>query len=51
MHVLTNDEKADKTTFVIYGRQYQVRKTSKTDGDEWADCDYSDKKYCIATID
>ncbi|MDR2046444.1 MAG: hypothetical protein LBP79_00820 [Clostridiales bacterium] len=51
VHIFTNREKADKTTFVIDGQQYQVRKTSKADEDEWADYDYSDKKYCIVQID
>ncbi len=52
VHVLTNDEKADKTTFVIDGVTYQVQKTSRSDEDYWANgYDYSDKKYCIVEID
>lgn len=51
VHVKTNDEKADKTTFMINGTTYQVQKTSKSDENCWADYDYSDKKYCIVVID
>jgi hypothetical protein len=47
----TNREKADKITFVIDGQQYQVRETSNASEDEWADYDYSHKKYCIVRID
>ena len=52
VHVVTNDEKADKTTFIIDDIIYQVQKTSKSDKDYWAnDYDYSNKKYCIVEID
>ncbi|MCH5148986.1 MAG: HNH endonuclease [Clostridiales bacterium] len=52
VHVITNDEKADKTTFIIDDITYQVQKTSKSDKDYWAnDYDYSNKKYCIVEID
>ncbi|MCL2522895.1 MAG: hypothetical protein FWE36_08565 [Erysipelotrichales bacterium] len=52
VHIDTNDEKGDKTTFVSNdGCQYQVRKTSNTDEDYWANgYDYSDKKYCMVEI-
>lgn len=52
VHVDTNDEKADKTTFIIDDVTYQVQKTSRSDENCWAnDYDYSDKKYCIVEID
>lgn len=52
VHVTTNDEKGDKTTFVINGTTYQVQKTLRSDENDWAnDYDYSDKKYCIVEID
>ena len=52
VHVDTNDEKADKTTFVIDGITYQVQKTSRSDEACWANrYDYSNKKYCIVEID
>ncbi len=48
VHLMTNDEKADKTTFEINGSIYQVKKTSKSDKRVWANgYDYSQKKYCI----
>ncbi len=50
VHVKTNDEKADLTTFKIDGILYQVKKTSKSDEHCWANYDYSDKKYCIEEI-
>lgn len=51
VHVVTNDEKSDKNTFVIDGSTYQVQKTSKSDERCWANYDYTDKKYCIVEID
>jgi hypothetical protein len=53
VHVVTNDEKADKTTFVSDdGRRFQVHKTSKVDERYWAnEYDYSEKKYCMVEID
>ena len=51
VHVKTNDEKADKTTFVIDGTTYQVQKKARSDEDCWANYDYSDKKYCIVELD
>ncbi|MCL2630488.1 MAG: HNH endonuclease [Firmicutes bacterium] len=53
VNMLTNCEKADKTTFVSEdGRQYQVRKTSKVDKKYWANgYDYSDKKHCMVEIE
>lgn len=52
VHVKTNDEKADKTTFIIDDRIYQVQKTSRSDEEYWANgYDYSNKKYCIVEID
>lgn len=52
-HVITNDEKKDKTTFVTEdGRQFQVQKTSKVDPKYWANgYDYSEKKYCMVEIE
>lgn len=51
VHVVTNDEKADKTTFIIDDVIYQVQKTSKSDENCWANgYDYSNKKYCIVEI-
>jgi len=52
VHVITNDEKGDKTTFVSSdGYKYQVQKTSKACESDWAnDYDYSDKKYCMVEI-
>lgn len=51
VHVKTNDEKADKTTFIIKGTTYQVQKTSRSDEGCWAPYDYSNKKYCIVVIE
>lgn len=51
VHVVTNDEKADKITFVIESTTYQVQKKSRSDEDCWANYDYSDKKYCIIKIE
>ena len=52
VHVSTNDEKADKTTFNIDGVTYQVKKTTHSDRDYWANgYDYSAKKYCIEEIE
>jgi hypothetical protein len=49
--IYANREKGDKTTFVIDGHQYQVRKTKNTDKREWAGgYDYSNKKYCIVEM-
>ena len=51
VHVITNDEKENKTTFNIDGITYQVQKTSHCDEEYWANgYDYSDKKYCIVEI-
>lgn len=52
VHVMTNDEKADKTTFITEdGRQFQVQKTSRVEPAYWANgYDYSEKKYCIVEI-
>lgn len=52
VHVITNDEKGDKTTFVINDKIYQVQKTKKSDECRWANgYDYSNKKYCIVELD
>lgn len=54
VHILTNDEKADKTTFVssFNGQTYQVQKTSKNEPKYWANrYDYSDKKYCMVIME
>lgn len=51
VHVLTNDEKADKTTFIIDDIIYQVQKTSRSDKKSWANYDYADKKYCIVEVE
>ena len=53
VHVLTNDEKSDKTTFLsANGCTYQVMKTSRVDGQYWANkYDYSQKKYCVVEIE
>lgn len=54
VHVLTNDEKADKTTFIsdYNGQTYQVQKTSRNEPKYWANgYDYSDKKYCMVIIE
>ena len=51
VHVVTNDKKGDKTTFVIDGITYQVQKTSRSDEDCWAQYNYSNKKYCIVEIE
>ena len=50
-HVKTNEEKGDKNTFTINGTQYQVKKTKKTLDSEWADYDYTNKKYCIVVVE
>ncbi|MDR2202428.1 MAG: hypothetical protein LBP26_06715 [Clostridiales bacterium] len=52
VHIKTNAEKKDKTTFVANGQRYQVHKTSKVDPRYFAnDYDYSQKKYCIVELD
>ena len=54
VHIITNDEKADKTTFIsdYDGQTYQVQKTSRNDSKYWANgYDYSDKKYCMVIIE
>lgn len=54
VHILTNDEKSDKTTFIsdFDGQTYQVQKTSKNSLEYWANgYDYSNKKYCMVIID
>ena len=52
-HVKTNDEKADKTTFISEnGKTYQVKRTSKTKKQDWAGgYDYTNKKYCMIEIE
>ncbi len=52
VHVVTNDEKEDKTTFISEnGKTYQVQKTSKNPSEYWANgYDYSNKKYCMVEI-
>lgn len=54
VHILTNDEKADKTTFIsdYDGQTYQVQKTSRNEAKYWANgYDYSNKKYCMVIIE
>lgn len=48
---LTNDQKGEKTTFTINNVTYQVKKTRNLDSDELAAYDYSQKKYCIVTLE
>ena len=48
---LTNDQKGEKTTFTINNVTYQVKKTRNANIDELAAYDYSQKKYCIVTLD
>lgn len=52
VHVKTNDEKSNKSTFVSgNGKVYQVKKRSKTPKKDWAGgYDYSKKKYCMVEI-
>lgn len=49
--IYVNREKSDKTTFIIDDIQYQVRKTKNAYESEWADYDYSDKKYCVVEME
>lgn len=53
VHVVTNDEKSDKITFISDdGRKFQVQKTSKVEPCYWANgYDYSAKKYCMVEIE
>ena len=52
VHVDTNDEKENKTTFNIDGITYQVKKNSHCDEACWANSyNYSNKKYCIVEIE
>ena len=50
--ISANREKADKTTFDVEGRTYQVKKSSKADQCYYAGgYDYSEKKYCVVEIE
>ncbi|MDR1230199.1 MAG: HNH endonuclease [Spirochaetaceae bacterium] len=46
----TNQEKADKTTFVINGIQVFRNTLKNTKGKRLANHDYTNKKYCITII-
>lgn len=53
VHVITNDEKGNKTTFVsANGNIYQVKKTSQVESKYWANhYKYSQKKYCMVKLE
>ena len=52
VHIDTNDDKGDRTTFSIGNKTYQVQRKSKSDKACWANkYDYSNKKYCIVEIE
>jgi hypothetical protein len=51
-HFKTNEEKADKNTFEVNGKFFQVKKIKNLfDDDKMANYPYKNKKYCIIIID